>query len=57
MAGDRDGVDMRVGWPPTVHAGSLQVGVGRTVITPDPLLPVSGGLGPTGSGERDNVAS
>ena len=31
----------------TVHAGSLQVGVGKTMITPDPLLPVSGGLGPT----------
>ena len=25
----------------------LHVGVGRRVITPDPLLPVSGGLGPT----------
>lgn len=25
----------------------LQVGVGRRVITPDPLLPVSGGMGPT----------
>lgn len=25
----------------------FQVGVGRRVITPDPLLPVSGGLGPT----------
>ncbi len=28
-------------------AGELQVGVGKRVITPDPLLPVSGGLGPT----------
>jgi len=27
--------------------GELQVGVGRRVITPDPLLPISGGLGPT----------
>ncbi|MCI0357369.1 MAG: hypothetical protein L0211_02655 [Planctomycetaceae bacterium] len=27
--------------------GELQVGTGRRVITPDPLLPVSGGLGPT----------
>ena len=27
--------------------GDLQVGVGRRVITPNPLLPVSGGLGPT----------
>ena len=26
---------------------TLQVGVGRRVITPDPLLPVSGGMGPT----------
>lgn len=28
-------------------AGELQVGTGRRAITPDPLLPVSGGLGPT----------
>jgi hypothetical protein len=28
-------------------AGELRVGTGRRVITPDPLLPVSGGLGPT----------
>jgi len=27
--------------------GELQVGIGRRVITPDPLLPISGGLGPT----------
>lgn len=27
--------------------GEFQVGVARRVITPDPLLPVSGGLGPT----------
>jgi hypothetical protein len=29
------------------RADELQVGVGKRVITPDPLLPVSGGLGPT----------
>ncbi len=29
------------------RAASLEVGVGKAVITPDPLLPVSGGLGPT----------
>ncbi len=29
------------------RAGELQVGVGKRVITPEPLLPVSGGLGPT----------
>ena len=28
-------------------AGELQVGTGRQVITPDPLLPISGGLGPS----------
>ena len=28
-------------------ADELRVGVGKRVITPDPLLPVSGGLGPT----------
>ena len=28
-------------------AGELQVGAGRRVITPNPLLPVSGGLGPS----------
>src|SRR5687767_2028689 len=28
-------------------AGELFVGTGKRVITPDPLLPVSGGLGPT----------
>ena len=28
-------------------ANDFQVGTGRRVITPDPLLPVSGGLGPT----------
>ena len=28
-------------------AGDLKVGVGRRIITPDPLLPVSGGLGPS----------
>jgi hypothetical protein len=28
-------------------AGEFKVGTGRRVITPDPLLPVSGGLGPT----------
>jgi hypothetical protein len=26
---------------------SLEVGVGKRIITPDPLLPISGGLGPT----------
>lgn len=31
----------------TALAGELQVGAGVRVITPDPLLPVSGGLGPT----------
>ncbi len=30
-----------------VRSEQLQVGVGRRVITPDPLLPVSGGMGPT----------
>lgn len=30
-----------------VMANPLEVGTGRQVITPDPLLPVSGGLGPT----------
>jgi hypothetical protein len=30
-----------------VDAAELQVGVAKRVITPDPLLPVSGGLGPT----------
>ena len=30
-----------------VRSAQLQVGVGRRVITPDPLLPVSGGMGPT----------
>jgi hypothetical protein len=29
------------------RAEGLRVGVGKTLITPDPLLPVSGGLGPT----------
>ena len=28
------------------HA-ELKVGVGKTIITPDPLLPVSGGVGPS----------
>ena len=28
-------------------AGEFKVGTGRRIITPDPLLPVSGGLGPT----------
>src|SRR5436309_15617645 len=28
-------------------AGEILVGAGKRVITPDPLLPVSGGLGPT----------
>src|SRR5262245_27833284 len=28
-------------------AGELKVGAARKIITPDPLLPVSGGLGPT----------
>ncbi len=28
-------------------AGELNVGTGRRIITPDPLLPLSGGLGPT----------
>jgi len=32
---------------PAGRAESLQVGVAKSVITPDPLLPVSGGLGPT----------
>lgn len=27
--------------------GEIQVGAGKRIITPDPLLPVSGGLGPT----------
>ena len=36
-----------VGMAAEVYAGPLQVGVGRSVITPDPLLPVSGGMGPT----------
>ncbi len=31
----------------TVALGELQVGTGMRVITPDPLLPISGGLGPT----------
>ena len=30
-----------------VRSDELQVGVGRRVITPNPLLPVSGGMGPT----------
>ncbi len=30
-----------------LRSESLQVGVGRRVITPNPLLPVSGGMGPT----------
>ena len=30
-----------------VRSEQLQVGVGRRVITPNPLLPVSGGMGPT----------
>ena len=29
------------------QAEVLRVGTGKTVITPDPLLPVSGGLGPS----------
>lgn len=31
----------------TVVAGELRVGTASRVITPDPLLPISGGLGPT----------
>src|SRR5689334_19762157 len=31
--------------PSLVHA-ELRVGVAKTIITPDPLLPVSGGVGP-----------
>jgi hypothetical protein len=31
-------------WVPSIHA-EIQVGVATTVITPDPLLPVSGGIG------------
>jgi hypothetical protein len=31
----------------TARAEELQVGAGMRVITPEPLLPVSGGLGPT----------
>jgi len=31
----------------TAAAGELYVGTGMQVITPDPLLPISGGLGPT----------
>lgn len=30
-----------------ISAAEFQAGVGRRVITPDPLLPVSGGVGPT----------
>ncbi len=28
-------------------AGELRVGIGKRIITPDPLLPISGGLGPS----------
>ena len=31
----------------TVHAAELKVGVAKRIITPETLLPVSGGLGPT----------
>ena len=31
----------------TAVRGEIQVGTGVRIITPDPLLPVSGGLGPT----------
>jgi hypothetical protein len=34
-------------WPAAAAQAELLVGVGKRVITPDPLLPVSGGLGPT----------
>ncbi len=33
--------------PATLLAGDLQIGAARRVITPNPLLPVSGGFGPT----------
>jgi hypothetical protein len=32
---------------PTLQGQTLEIGTGRRVITPDPLLPVSGGMGPT----------
>jgi hypothetical protein len=31
---------------PSMARAELKVGVGKTVITPDPLLPISGGVGP-----------
>jgi predicted neuraminidase len=34
-------------WDGSAALCELQVGVGRRTITPDPLLPISGGLGPT----------
>lgn len=32
---------------PALAHGELRVGVGKAIITPDPLLPVSGGVGPS----------
>lgn len=32
---------------PSFARAELKVGVGKTIITPDPLLPVSGGIGPS----------
>src|SRR5207248_820744 len=32
---------------PSLGAGPLQVGAAKRIITPNPLLPVSGGMGPT----------
>ena len=33
-------------WGILLCQGQLSVGVGKRVLTPDPLLPVSGGIGP-----------
>ncbi len=40
-------------WQATAAGTELEVGTGMRIITPDPLLPVSGGLGPTSAvGEK-----
>jgi hypothetical protein len=40
-------LNAEAGLPQTGAASSLTVGAGKRVITPNPLLPASGGLGPT----------
>lgn len=39
-----------------IAAAELYVGTGMRVITPDPLLPISGGLGPTSRRKINEVS-